>query len=59
MGHIRLRFPNMSEYDEMPTTSFDWNAFRLDATYSDEVFGYYKGSYIAIVKEDYDNRSTT
>ena len=57
MGRVSARFPNMSEYDTIP--DFDWNLFRVNAVYSDEVFGYYKGHYLAIQKQDYDNRSTT
>ena len=57
MGRVSVRFPNMSEYDSVP--DFDWNLFRVNAVYSDEVFGYYKGHYLAIQKQDYDNRRTT
>ncbi len=56
MGRVRARFPNESTY--VPVV-IEWSHWRESKVHHDEVFGYYKGTYLAILKEDYDNRSTT
>lgn len=56
MGRVRVRFPNESTY--VPVV-IEWSHWRESKVYHDEVFGYYKGTYLAILKKDYDNRSTT
>tara|TARA_R110000868_G_scaffold97333_2_gene267599 strand:- start:1058 stop:1225 length:168 start_codon:yes stop_codon:yes gene_type:complete len=53
MDKVRVRFPNHSEYDNL---YIDWSEWREEKVFSDEVFGYYCGNYIAILKEDYDKR---
>ena len=56
MRRVRARFPNESEYTPIV---IEWSEWREIKVFPDEVFGYYKGTYLAILKEDYDNRSTT
>ena len=56
MRRVRARFPNESEYTHIV---IEWSEWREVKVFHDEVFGYYKGTYLAILKEDYDNRSTT
>jgi hypothetical protein len=45
---VKVRFPNESTWTEM--VNFDWSEFKMDKEFDDEIFGWYLGAYIAIVK---------
>ena len=45
---VKVRFPNESTWTEVP--NFDWGEFKLDKEFDDEIFGWYGGVYISIVK---------
>jgi hypothetical protein len=49
---MSVRFPNESFYDEV--YNFTIKDFNMEKKFSDEVFGYWKGSYVVIKREDYD-----
>jgi len=51
---VRVRFPNESFYDKI--TNFEWNEFKPSKYFSECVFGWYNKTYIAVNREDYDNR---
>jgi hypothetical protein len=42
-----VRFPNESCYEKI---SIDLSQFNADKSFSDETFGWYKGTYIALKK---------
>jgi hypothetical protein len=46
---VKVRFTNESTWTEM--VNFDWGGFKMDKEYDDEIFGWYLGTYIAIVKK--------
>ena len=50
-----VRFPNESFYDEV--YNFNIKDFNMEKKFSDEVFGYWCGSYVVIKREDYDRLS--
>ena len=52
---MSVRFPNESFYDEV--YNFTIKDFNMEKKFSDEVFGYWKGSYVVIKREDYDRLS--
>lgn len=52
MGQLvkkKVRFPNETMYDEV---YIDISQFRTEREYTDESFGWYKGTYIAIKNEE-------
>ena len=49
---MSVRFPNESFYDEV--YNFNIKDFNMEKKFSDEVFGYWCGSYVVIKREDYD-----
>ncbi len=48
---LSIRFPNESETMEV---QFNPSDFVLDDTFEDDVFGWYKGTYVAIKTTDYN-----
>ena len=50
-----VRFPNESFYDEV--YNFNIKDFNMEKKFSDEVFGYWRGGYVVIKREDYDRLS--
>jgi hypothetical protein len=47
MEKVLVRFPNESYPIEM---EIDWNEFKIQNEFKDEYFGWYKGTYIAVLK---------
>jgi hypothetical protein len=45
---VKVRFPNESTWIEM--VNFNWWEFIVDKEFHDEIFGWYHGSYVAVVK---------
>ncbi len=49
---VEVRFPNESVWDTIP--NFKPSEFKAERIFDDEVFGYYKATYIAIKRQDYE-----
>jgi hypothetical protein len=49
---VKIRFPNESYPFEI--YNFDMKDFKLSKKYEDEVFGYWKATYIALDRKDYE-----
>ena len=49
---VGVRFPNESYYVDVP--QFNIKDFKVSKKFSDEVFGYWSATYIAIKRKDYD-----
>ena len=47
MKKVLVRFPNESIHVEM---DIDWNEFKIEKEFEFEYFGWYKETYIAILK---------
>jgi hypothetical protein len=47
---VKVRFPNESTWVEM--LNFEWDEFKMNKEYDTELFGWYKGIYVAIVKNN-------
>lgn len=45
---VRVRFPNESTWTNL--TNFDWKDFKIDKEFDTEIFGWYKNTYISIIK---------
>lgn len=53
MMKVKIRFPNDETWHEV---DFDWTQWQIDRTYLNEVCGYYRGHYLMVDREDYENR---
>ena len=47
MTKVKMRLPNESCFDEVP---IDINEFKPEKEFKDEVFGWYKNTYVSISK---------
>ena len=47
MRKVLVRFPNESTSIEM---EIDWNEFKIENEFQYEYFGWYKGTYLSILK---------
>ena len=47
MTKVEVRFPNESTYDKI---SINLNEFKVDKEFDDEIFGWYKDTYISLKK---------
>ena len=45
---VKVRFPNDSTWTNI--SNFDWEDFKLDKDFDTEMFGWYKDTYISIIK---------
>jgi hypothetical protein len=50
---VRVRFPNDETWHEV---DFDWSQWRTERTYLREVCGYYRGHYLMVNRDDYEDR---
>lgn len=53
MMKVRVRFPNDDAWHDV---DLNWSEWQMDRTYLDEVHGYYRGHYLIVKREDYENR---
>lgn len=54
---VHIRFPNESYYDEVK--NFNINDFKAEQIFAGDVFGWWKGTYVSIMREDYDRLTNT
>jgi DNA-binding winged helix-turn-helix (wHTH) protein len=50
---VRVRFPNQPTYDIIE--NFDKEGFQIDKDMGEDLYGVYKGGYVMVNKEDYNN----
>lgn len=54
MSEVKIRFPNESFPITVP--NFKWEEFNVENVYDNEVFGWWGDTYVAIAREDWNDR---